>query len=261
MKVLYLAAILIALPAVAQHYDLLQTKQGDFEDCNIIRTNPAYVVVSHGGSLTRVAITNLPPLVAERIGYDPVKAARAEAAEAARAVQAKAEQAAIQKHLASLAGPVQTVRCLSVQDAYGLCTIQILEWNTNTLSFVSKETCKVYMVGLPAAITEYFSAVNRLRSQVANDADDAAGLKRDAERADANAAVGAAGDAGYVNAVMAQRARANNMVLDAANAAENLAAEKMQLADLQSRAAAATTFSAFSTGLTDNGLPRWQAVP
>jgi hypothetical protein len=255
-----LAFILLTFSVAAQHYDLLQTKQGDFKDCTIIRTNPAYVVVSHDGSLTRVAITNLPALVQERIGYDPAKAAASLAAEQAHTKQVRMAQIAQQKYLASLAGTNQTVRCVSIQDAFGLCTIQILEWNTNSESYKVTETRRVYMSGLPASVSGYFSAVQRLSNQAAGDAADADQMKRDAERADASAPTYAAGSVTYVNAAMAQRTRANNMALDANEAAKDAAASQQKLLELQAQGSTATMFTAFNTGLKDNGIERWQAV-
>jgi hypothetical protein len=190
-------------------------------------------------------LTNLPPLVAERIGYDPAKAAQAEQVEAERVRRSKELAAARQKYLASLAGPVQTVRCLAIYDIYGQCSLQ-----------TSNGVVRAYVVDLPPAVGNYFQQLAAAENAVNGTKENIERLKGDLLAAENSTTLNIAGggDAGY------SMVRENTLRTQLANAREFLPQAQETLRQLKLENGAAS-FSAFNTGLTDNGIQRWQAVP
>jgi hypothetical protein len=250
MRIILWLLLLCAFNLRAQtNLEVLSTLQGDYTNATIIRTNAAYIVVSHLDGVTKVPMTNLPPSLQKRFGYNPTNAAAALAQEKKKADEARAAALARQKYLASLVGQSQPVRCLAIIDGFGQCQIS-----------TSNGTSRAYVLGLPSRINSFMSALAALKSGIETQTEYSKRLDRQAKRADANAPVKARGNVNYVNAAMAERRRANNLSLDADDAAAKLAEMKKQFEQMTSQAAEATTFQAYPTGILDNGLPRWQAV-
>ena len=245
--------LLSALAAAGQTnftYDVFHTPQADYTNATILRTNAAYIVVSHLDGISKVALTNLFPEQQAQFGYDPKKAAAALTAEKKRAEDQRAAAIAHEKYLKSLRGIAQAVQCTAVLDTFGMCQIQ----STNGSG-------KVYMMGLPPRVKTFLDNLQQLRNAVAQQSDYADSLARRAARADANApAKSVKGDVTFVNAQLAKRRKANNLALDAKDAADKLKAMKKQLEEMENQLVAATTFYACPTGIYDSGIPRWQAV-
>jgi hypothetical protein len=194
-------------------------------------------------------MTNLPPELQSKFGYDPQKAAAQLAAEKQHAEEVRKADIERQKKLAALAGPVQAVRLVSIVDDYGLCEIE-----------TAKGIIKAYVLGVPDDVRSFLTRYQQLRNTLAEQAAYAKRAKAAADRADANAPVGASGDAAYVQAANAQRVAANNLLVDAKQAAESVEQTKEELSDMKAKLGESTTFNAYPTGLKDNGTDRWQAV-
>ena len=139
----------------------------------------------------------------------------------------------------------QAIRILSVLDAYGLCKTSIGQ---------------IYLMSVPASVGDYLVKYSQLKSGIPDAEANVEQKRRDAARADANAATGAAGDAYYVNSVMALRIQAENMHVDADNAASDLKKIKKQLAEMETGLIQNTTVMAYSTGKQYSGFPLWQCV-
>ncbi len=249
LKAVFLFICLTFAARAQTNFEVLVTGQGTYTNAHFSTHSPAWVIVLHDHGAAKVWLTNLPPALQKQFGYSPEKMAEQLALEAKKKAQQQAADEARRKLLASLAGSVQSVRVISIVDDFGQCVIT-----------TSNGQQRVYMVGLPASSKNYLFQIAKLQSDLADSADTAKRLQRSAARADANAPVAASGDANYVAAAMNQRTAANNLALDAQNAAENVETMKERLQNLQAGLTEATTFYAYSTGLTDNGLPRWQAV-
>ena len=143
------------------------------------------------------------------------------------------------------ASKIQSIRILSLPDIYGFCTTSVGQ---------------IYLDGLPQSVTDFTAKYYRLKSTILAAEVNAEQLRRDAARADANAVTGASGDAGYVNAAMVPRFKAENMRVDAENAAHDLASMKSQLAEMEPVLIQNTTVLAYFSGRQYSGLPVWQCV-
>jgi hypothetical protein len=247
MILIFLVSTFVVAAQTNLTFDLLITRQGEFQNATIIRTNAAYIIVNHATGIAKIAMTNLSPWLQEKLGYDPVAASNSIAAEKKHDIDLRQAKIDRQKYIASLAGAPQSVRCVSILQ-YGLCELQ----TTNGV-------IKAY-IGVPDNVRNFLVRYDQLESGITSQEQFATQRARAADRADANAPVAAEGDAAYVNAAMAQRQQANNMVVDANQAADDLANMKSEFKLMDKRILEATTFTAFPTGTFENGIPRWQAM-
>jgi len=246
MKLIFSIILGIAINATAQtNFDILICKNAIYTNATIIRETPAYVVVSYSGGLAKVAHTNLPDTLQKQFNFDPEKAQATLEAEAKNARDVQQKKVDYVNYLASLRGPNKVVRIKSLNPD-GTCIIS--------------EEGTVLMGGIPPATANYFARISYLRNAIANQSGRAKQMARDAERADANAATYASGDASYVNSAMAQRQRANNMVVNANQAAEQVAEMKNELSELEADFSKYTGLVAYSTGLKNSGITIWQCV-
>lgn len=254
MKVTHTLGLVTLLTFSAQsqtneiRFDVLETAQGTYTNAHITTHTANWVVVLHDNGGAKVFMTNLPASVQKLLGYDPAKAEAQAKAEADKKKRDDADSLERRKYLASLAGPVQTVRLISVIDAFGQCVIA-----------TSNGQQRVYMLGLPAGPKTFLMNYAKLKSDIDGYAAKAKRMAAAAARADANAATGASGDPAFVNAVMNQRTVANNMVINANDAADNLSDMKDRLSSMQLEVGDSTSFTAYDTGLVNNGIPSWSA--
>jgi hypothetical protein len=214
-------------------FEILSTGQGDFTNATIIRTTAAYAVVSHPGGLSKVALSNLPPVLQKQFGYDPAKAAAQMEAEKRRADEGRRTRIEQQQKLAALAGPVQNIRVTGIFDSSGLCQIK-----------TTNGTVRAYVVGLPGSVNNYYATLTDLQNRIARLAV-APIVATATSRAGAGISLRAAEDA------HAEAVRQRN---------EQLRYLREQLADLKKEQLQYTTIAAYPTGLKDSGIPRWQAV-
>jgi hypothetical protein len=231
------------------HFEVLHTAVGDFTNADLNHITAATVHVSTDNGGKTIAITNLEPALQLRLGYSPERAAAEEKAAAAQKEIFRQQEIARQKLIASLRGPVQSVRLLDILDGFGQCRIQ-----------TTNGSLTVYMMDLPASAKIFLTKYWQQKNYIDGETDRVKNLARAADRADANAPVGASGPADYVNAVMAQRTVANNMIENANNAAQDLSETKEKFEAMSLQLEQQTTFNAYFTGLLDNGIQRWQAV-
>jgi hypothetical protein len=257
MIVQCLCLILLAAAVQAQTNELtftvLETAQGNYTNATITRHNPAFAYVIHNGGSEKISCGELPAELQRQFGYSPSNAAtwilnQANATKVAK-IKDAANAAARAKLLASLVGPVQTVRLIAIVDNFGQCVIA-----------TSNGSAQVYMVGLPGPAKNALLNYLDLKNRVENYSVTVKNMARTAERVSAAAPVAAAGSAEYVNAAMAEATRANNMILNAREAKEDLSDMKTRMEEMAMELPNATTFTAYSTGLKDNGIPRWQAA-
>ena len=228
------------------NFDVLSCADRDLTNATIIRSTPAYVVVQFDGGLVKEALTNLPPVLQEKYHYNPTNAAAALATEEAHRLKVIADKIAQQKYLASLRGSNELVQVIYIADAFGQCKIS--------------GHGNVYMVGIPSSVNDYLSRYWQLKNGISDAAARAERMARAASRADANAPTAAGGDASYVDAAMAQRTTANNMIENANNAAADVEKMKSDLADMETGLVNSTTVIAYPTGLQYAGLSQWQCV-
>jgi hypothetical protein len=247
MKMMFTLLLIVAAVTVSAqtNFDVLVCKNASYINATIMRATPSYLVVSHNDGISKVALTNLPFSLQQRYHYDPTNAAAAIAAEEKHrldVIKARAEQA---KYLASLRGTNQVIQVKSVLDSFGQC---------------DTSAGRIYITGLPSSVSGYLAQYYQLKAAIADNQVRAENMARAADRADANAAVGASGDAAYVNAVMAKRQQANNMIQNANEAAENLSKMKSNLTEMKMGLIQNTTVVAFPTGQKSNGMDQWQCV-
>ena len=246
MRMTFWLVLLSAFNLMAQtNFDVLVCRNASYTNASIIRTTPAYAVVSFEGGLAKVAMTNLPDTLQKQFGYDPEKAAALLAAEEKHrlaVVKARADQARL---IASLRGTNQTIQIKVVLDDYGQCQTSVGQ---------------IYAIGLPASVSEFLANYYQLKANIPTAEANAGQLMRDYKRADANAMTGASGDPAFVDAWMAQRQRAENMRVDAENAADEVKNMKSRLAEMQDNLIQNTSVVAYPTGLKYSGFQQWQCV-
>ena len=253
MKILKIGIVasvaIIGLEVFAQtNFDVLVCADRSLTNAVIWDSTPAYLVIDYDGGITHEAITNLPQSLQEKYHYDPAAAAALLAAEKQHALDVKLEKIKRAQYLASLRGTNQTIRIISF-DQFSHCEIS-----------VGGETRKVYVYGLPQSVKNFMTREDQLKIDIENSESYAIQKSRAAARADANAPVEAGGDPNYVASAMAQRTAANNMALDAKDAADDLAAMKDNLTEMQAQETEATTVTAYPTGQSYNTIPIWQCV-
>lgn len=201
------------------HLDVLLTAQGNFTNATIIRHNPAYAIVfyPYGAGMVRLADSNLPPDLQKQFGYSPSNAAAFLESEKENAIQAAkayaAKQAAYRAYLASLAGTNRVILITSIDDE-----TRIMQ----CAAIIDGRNKEIFIRNLPAAVKDFVNGYNQLRANILALGERVHSDARAADRADAFAPVGAAGDADFVNAAMAPRNRANQMILNANDEADNL---------------------------------------
>jgi len=254
---------MIASGALSQnnsHFDVLETKQGNFTNALVYPANASGVVVNYDGGIAAVSFTNLSSALQKQLGYDPTKAA----AEAAALIQRKirdnqiAQKAAIKA--AAFASLAQNIRIIEIIDNFGRCRIQ-----------TTNGTMKVRMMGTPKSVDDYFDAFKNLQAKIDEQTAQVENSRLAARQAEANVpdvpmtvVTGGYGyDADYYAARTAEidrrRILAKTLAANAANAAENLDKMKSQLAELKEKEKDATTIQAYPTGELYGELPSWQA--
>lgn len=239
------------------HFDVLKTSQGDYTNAIVKSATADSACVSYNGGMTSIKYTNLPSAVQKHFDYDPAKAAAA--AEATRkmeiqrreAARKAAQEAEARKKLR--AGPVQKVRVVELMTRFGSCKIE-----------TDSGIIKVHMYGLPKSIADYYDSVKALEGKIARQTLYAADLKIAAARAAANASpiTYASGDYNFVTSTMnkaaADKAKADNMKVDADAAEDYLQKLKAQLANLQLDLNKSTSVNAYYTGEDYITVPVWQ---
>jgi hypothetical protein len=251
-KIILFAIIgFMAVEVSAQtNFDVLVCADRSLTNATIWQATPAYLVISYSDGLTHESITNLPPDLQQKYHYDPAAAAEQTARDRQHQIDIQTAFIKRQQYLASLRGTNQAVRIISF-DQFNMCEIERSDGAPRQ---------KVYMYGLPQSVKDFMVREANLKNDIANAAVDAIQKSKAADRADANAPVEASGDANYVASAMAQRRSANNMALDAKDAADDLATMKNNLEEMQPQETAATTITAYQTGQSYNTIPIWQCV-
>jgi hypothetical protein len=253
---LILFLMVAALTVSAQtNFDVLVCADRSLTNAAIWDVTPAYLVIDYDGGITHEFITNLPADLQKKYHYDPVAATALLAAEKQRVLNGQLNKLKHDQYLASLRGTNQIIRIISFNQ-FGLCEISG-ESGGGGVGVVRQ---KVYIFGLPQSLKDFMIREDQLKIDVENAAANAIQKSRAADRADANAPVEAGGDPNYVAAAMAQRKAANNMALDAKDAAEDVATMKENLTEMESQETDATTITAYPTGQSYNTIPLWQCV-
>ena len=225
-----LAAVLSATAQTKPDWEVFSTSQGDFTNATVIRTNPAYLVVSHQNGISKVAFTNLSPELQKQYGYDPAKAAAALENEKAHALLVAQQRIEYENALAKLRGPQQKITVKALLDDFGQCDTSV---------------GKIYLLGVPASVAGYYAQRDSLQSALAQ----AQGTPPPATVSGTYRSLRAEKNA-------LQRAQASTQKQNTAAIAQL----QKQLTALEKTQAKATTVNAYWTGLKDNGIPRWQVV-
>ena len=225
-----LAAVLSATAQTKPDWEVFSTLQGDFTNATVIRTNPAYLVVSHQNGISKVAFTNLSPELQNRYGYDPAKAAAALENEKAHARLVAAQRIEYENALAKLRGPQEQIIVKALLDDFGQCDTSV---------------GKIYLLGVPASVASYYAQHASLQAALAQ----AQGMPNTATVSGTFRNLRA-----EKNALHRSEASAQKQNTAAITQLQN------QLTALEKTQTKATTVNAYSTGLKDNGIPRWQVV-
>jgi hypothetical protein len=159
----------------------------------------------------------LPPDLQKQFGYSSSNAAafleseKEDAIQAAKAYAAK--RAAERVYVASLNGTNRIILITSIDDE-----TRIMQ----CAAIIDGRNKEIFIRNLPAAVKDFVNGYNQLRANILALGERVHNDARAADRADAFAPVGAAGDADFVNAAMAPRNRANQMALIANDESDNL---------------------------------------
>lgn len=225
MKTILAILLGFALNVAAQtNFGLLLCKNATFTNATIIRSTPAYVVVSHLGGLSKVVSTNLPDALQKQFGYDPQKAAEAIAAEEKQkldGIKAKLEK---DRYLASLRGTNQKIQVIAMIDA------ATMQYQTSVGI--------VYLNGLPATLVDYLNRYHELKSSKEIYSEKVNKLHRNSLSPDGT------------------RQDVNDMIL----AQDDLNKIIVKLRKIEPELSQNTSVMAYSTGLQKSGIPIWQCV-
>jgi hypothetical protein len=244
MKAVTVLAVLLAAGSLGAQtneiFPVLSAGGQLYTNAWITDTTPASVVIGYDGGSAQIALSNLPPALQRKFGYDP--------AAAAQYLVAK-HQADYEKAIASLAGTNQPVRILSVigNAGYLKCSVQTKAGTRN-----------VCVNHLPDSVGNFISQLNQMRSDVAAYEGRVDDYVR-AAKAAADAAVptgGMKGDMDYDS----QRAQANQMAANADGMQNQLAKMKSDLAAMESSAVEKTTVLAYPTGQSWDGAEIWECT-
>lgn len=136
-------------------FDVLETKQGTYTNAHFGTITPAWVTVLHDSGGAKVYITNLPPEIQKQLGYDPAKAASQAQVEIDRQKLAAAVAAERRQQIAARAADAQTIQIISIQDKFGLCTIQ-----------TEAGVIQAYLIGIPLGSEKYLKDVASLKANI-----------------------------------------------------------------------------------------------
>jgi hypothetical protein len=259
MKAVSVLAVLLSAASLGaqtnETFPILSADGQLYTNASITHTTPASAVIEYDGGSVQIALSNLPPALQRKFGYDPANAAQYLADKkqqeiAARAAVAK-RQADYEKAIASLAGTNQPIRILSVNGYTGFvkCTVQTKDG--------TRDVCVNH---LPDSVRDFIPQLNQLRSDVAAYGERVDNYVRAAKTADAVAPAGVTGDVDKVDAAMKQRAQANLMLVTADDMQKQLAKMKADLAAMESVAADKTTVNAYPTGQSWDGAEIWECT-
>lgn len=131
-------------------------KTGDvIRNAEVVRVQPDGLIYHFsGGGGGMVKFTNLPPAIRERFGYDPKKAAEAEAAERRRQAALNSEQTA-QQQADNWRGPPKRAHVLKVIPSAGF---------PKYLVEIAGEAREIIILNFPPEAKEYFDDHARLES-------------------------------------------------------------------------------------------------
>jgi hypothetical protein len=258
MKAVIVIAVLLAAGSLGAQTDeifpVLSADGQSYTNARVTHTTPVSAVIEYDGGSVQIALSNLPPALQRKFGYDPATAAQYLADKqqqeiAARAAVAK-RQADYQKAIALLASTNQPVRILSVNGYAGYlkCTVQTREG--------TRDVCVNH---LPDSIGNFISQLNQQRSDVAAYEKRVDNYARAAKTAAAAAATPPPGMKGEMN-FNGQRALASQMAATAADMQNQLANMKADLAAMESAAANKTTVLAYPTGQSWGGSELWECT-
>jgi hypothetical protein len=257
MKAVTVLAVLLAAGSLGAQtneiFPILSAGGQLYTNACITHTTPASAVIEHDGWSVQIALSNLPPALQRKFGYDPATAAQYLADKkrqeiATRAAVAK-RQADYEKAIASLAGTNQPIRILSVNGYAGYlkCSVQTKAGTRN-----------VCVNHLPDSVGNFISQLNQMRSDVAAYEGRVDDYVR-AAKAAADAAVptgGMKGDMDYDS----QRAQASQMAANADGMQNQLAKMKSDLAAMESESVEKTTVLAYPTGQSWDGAEIWECT-
>ncbi len=198
MLLLLGAAPLVRASADTNTFAVLECKGQTFTNARISSVTAAYAIVFFDGGGKKVPLSDLPPFLQERYGYDPAKAEQSIAAEKQKKealAQAYAEQAALE---ASTQGDRQKVRVLKILGNY------IGDTHCEIEASGSHE--EVLMAGGDfSPIQEYYSKLETLESDAAAIQGTKSGQgSRRSRRAAAMAGVTPQNNAAYASLIAAQ---------------------------------------------------------
>ena len=260
MKAVRVLVVLLAAGSLgAQTNEIFPVLSADgqsYTNARITHMTPASALIECDGGSVQIALSNLPPALQRKFGYDPATAAQYLADKKQQEIVTRAaaarRRADYQKTIALLAGTNQPVRILSVNGyaGYFKCTVQIGE-----------ETREVCVSHLPDSVGDFISQLNQRRSDVAAYQERVDNYVRAAKTADARAPQGLGmKNSDYASALMSQRAQSKQMAATADDMQTRLAKMKSDLAAMESELVEKTTVLAYPTGQSWDGAEIWECT-
>jgi hypothetical protein len=254
MKAVRVLVVLLAAGSLGAQtneiFPVLSTDGQSYTNARITHMTPASALIECDGGSVQIALSNLPPALQRKFGYDPATAAQYLADKKQQEIVTRAaaarRRADYQKTIALLAGTNQPVRILSVNGyaGYFKCTVQIGE-----------ETREVCVSHLPDSVGDFISQLNQRRSDVA------AYEGRVDNYVSAAKAANVALPPGLKQIHYdSQYAQSNLMALTADDMQKKLAKMKADLAAMESASADKTTVLAYPTGQSWDGADIWECT-
>ena len=240
-----------------------------FKDVLLVKGDADGLIWRADASGGRVSYTNMAPEILQRLGVptNRIEMALARAGQRQKAMEAQQQQQAAVAAQAAKMSRWQELKIISIDfytwSRYKCAVAPINLGDKPVPSYILVDRLPDSLTAIPNQIRDEQAKLKQLSEQIQIYAKAIANKQRAVDAADAVTPVGASGDAGYVDAVMAQRQQVNLAQLDVNQAMERLSAMKDEqqqhienVISLQ-RKFDQTTLRLFFTGYMVNGLEIW----
>jgi hypothetical protein len=235
-------------------FPLLTIGDRTYTNARISSVTATDAIVIFDGGGTKVPLTNLPPDLQRKFPYDAEKAGKFFAEKKGKAEttqkQLAAQQAALQE-VSKWRGEPKRMRVLKRIGSLGM---------ENYSVETEDEGERTVIINLPSEIEKHLSDISILEATITTASERHKINSKAAEKASALAPTSAGGSPQYVAAAMAQRDRANLMVLQAKEEGERLETMKEKLSELHNQSKKKTAFMASKTAKQYAGFEIWEYV-
>jgi hypothetical protein len=250
IKIIWVFLVSVSVSAIAaddtNSFPFVTIQGQTYTNACISTVTPAYAVILYDGGGRLFALSNLPPFLQKRFGYDPAKAEQYLAAEAVKRQEGLARIAAAVAQAEAAEGDPENVTILSIEGGFPVrCLIK-----------ASSGQEDVFMNGLPGSVVEAFSMYDAAKQQLDALSDQAAALRNNSNALKAKTT--GSGQQARGNIARMQRVRTTSAAQEADRATQQLTSFKKDFALLEKDKMRSSIVNAVSTGMIYGVTPIWR---